>query len=126
LSLNNDELGILGSMVYAGIVSVGLIAGSMFLKFEAKRIILTSLAGMMMSLVLFTFQYSSAASFYALRFLTGAFQVAIQCSLGSSADLLPCLGGQLWRRPEDLVAHSPAGRSSIRSLHGVRDVESDL
>lgn len=54
LSLNNEELGVLGSLVYAGIVLVGFFIGKVFVLYNAKLILVAGYIGMVTSLFLFT------------------------------------------------------------------------
>jgi fucose permease len=71
LNISNEELGLLGSLVYAGIVTLGVLAGPIFMRYNAKLIILLSIVAMMGSLFLFTIQYGRTYPFFILRYLTG-------------------------------------------------------
>jgi predicted MFS family arabinose efflux permease len=73
--MSNDQLGILGSLVYAGIGVIGLFAGKLFIRKDPKFIISISLIAMIASLVSFTFTYGSSWPYYVIRFVTGAMQV---------------------------------------------------
>lgn len=53
LKLTPDQLGYLGSLVYAGISLVGIFGGKLFIHFNAKGIIIISYIGMIVSLVMF-------------------------------------------------------------------------
>ncbi|CAD8120620.1 unnamed protein product [Paramecium sonneborni] len=74
LNLSAEELGYLGSLVYAGISLVGLFGGKLFLHFNAKLIITISYFGMLGSLLMFPQHYKSSWLFYLSRFLTGCAQ----------------------------------------------------
>ncbi|CAD8102901.1 unnamed protein product [Paramecium primaurelia] len=74
LDLSAEELGYLGSLVYAGISLVGLFGGKLFLHFNAKLIVSISYFGMLGSLLMFPQHYKSSWLFYLSRFLTGCAQ----------------------------------------------------
>ena len=57
LDISDVQLGYLGSLVYAGIVALGILGGPLFIRFNPKIIIQTSLFAMMASLCLFTYKY---------------------------------------------------------------------
>ena len=65
----------LGSLVYAGIVALGVFAGPLFMRYNAKLIIQVSMVAMMASLCLFTVKYDVTYPYYIIRFLTGMAQV---------------------------------------------------
>ena len=73
LSLDNTELGLLGSLVYAGIVTVALFGGKIFLLVRARYLILGSYIGMLVTLSLFTVQYPKGIKwpYFVFRYLTG-------------------------------------------------------
>ena len=71
MHLSAEELGYLGSLVYAGISLVGLFGGKLFLHFNAKLIVTISYFGMLGSLLIFPQHYKTNLMFYLSRFLTG-------------------------------------------------------
>ena len=75
LDISDVQLGYLGSLVYAGIVVLGIFGGPLFIRFNPKIIIQTSLLAMMASLCLFTIKYQMSYPYFIIRFLTGIAQV---------------------------------------------------
>ncbi|CAK84475.1 unnamed protein product (macronuclear) [Paramecium tetraurelia] len=71
LELTSEQLGYLGSQVYAGVTLVCLFGGKLFLHFNSKMIVMISYIGMITSLTLFPLNYGSSWPFYIFRFLTG-------------------------------------------------------
>jgi MFS transporter, Spinster family, sphingosine-1-phosphate transporter len=71
LDISDEELGVLGSLVYAGIVVMGILAGPLFLRVSAKKLIIVSLLMMMLSLLVFTFRLPNVTFYLVVRFLTG-------------------------------------------------------
>ncbi|CAD8184840.1 unnamed protein product [Paramecium octaurelia] len=71
LELTSEQLGYLGSQVYAGVTLVCLFGGKLFLHFNSKLIVMLSYLGMISSLTLFPLNYGSSWPFYIFRFLTG-------------------------------------------------------
>ncbi|CAK95162.1 unnamed protein product (macronuclear) [Paramecium tetraurelia] len=71
LELTSEQLGYLGSQVYAGVSLVCLFGGKLFLHFNSKLIVMLSYLGMISSLALFPMNYGSSWPFYIFRFLTG-------------------------------------------------------
>jgi len=97
LSIGNGQLGLLGSLVYAGIVTIGLFGGKIFLLYDTKKIIIASYIGMLITLLGFTFKYPSKWPYFLYRYLTGISQVIsivnyLSTFKGFYAHLLPCLG----------------------------------
>ncbi|KAM3147384.1 hypothetical protein pb186bvf_000635 [Paramecium bursaria] len=74
LSLSDEELGYLGSLVYLGIVTIGLFGGRIFLTFKAKYVMIFSYLGMIIALTIFTQTFSQSWPYYISRYLTGAAQ----------------------------------------------------
>lgn len=70
--MSDEELGYLGSLVYLGIVSIGLFGGRIFLTFKAKYVIIVSYMGMIVALTIFTQTFASSWPYYVSRYLTGA------------------------------------------------------
>ncbi|CAD8099980.1 unnamed protein product [Paramecium primaurelia] len=71
LELTSEQLGYLGSQVYAGVTLVCLFGGKLFLHFNSKLIVMFSYLGMISSLTLFPLNYGSSWPYYIFRFLTG-------------------------------------------------------
>lgn len=75
LDITDEQLGVLGSLVYAGIVVMGIMAGPLFLRYSAKKLIHISLFTMMISLGVFTLKLPDVSCYLITRFLTGVSQV---------------------------------------------------
>lgn len=71
LEISDEELGVLGSLVYAGIVVMGIMAGPLFLRYSAKKLIHISLFTMMITLGIFTLKLPNVSCYLVTRFLTG-------------------------------------------------------
>lgn len=71
LNIGNGYLGLLGSLVYAGIVTIGLFGGKIFLIYDTKKLIIASYIGMIITLGLFTLQYPWIWPYFLYRYLTG-------------------------------------------------------
>ena len=75
LQVNDQYMGLLGSLVYLGIVLSGVFAGHIILKIGAKPTMLISLTLISFDLALFSMQIQQVEYYLALRFLIGLFQV---------------------------------------------------
>lgn len=74
LNIAEVELGLLGSIVYAGLLLGSLVAGQIFQRFASKSIIVVTVAAYILSLLMFP--VSENILFLGLsRFLVGFFQV---------------------------------------------------
>lgn len=73
LHINDSGLGLLGSLVYAGIVTVALFAGKIFFLVNARWLLIISYVGMLVNLSLFTIPYPNNTTwpYYLFRYLTG-------------------------------------------------------
>jgi MFS transporter, Spinster family, sphingosine-1-phosphate transporter len=72
--MSEAELGILGSIVYAGISIMGMFAGRLYQKFNSKMLTVAALVVLELSLLVFVFIPNKIAA-YATRFVTGVCQV---------------------------------------------------
>jgi hypothetical protein len=69
--IGDSDLGLLGSLVYAGIVTVGLFAGKIFFLIRARNLLILSYLGMLVTLSLFTITYPHKWPYFVFRYLTG-------------------------------------------------------
>ena len=72
--MSEAELGVLGSIVYAGISLMGMFAGRLYQKFNSKMLTVAALVVLELSLLVFVFIPNKVAA-YATRFVTGVCQV---------------------------------------------------
>lgn len=72
--MNDTELGFLGSIVYLGIVTVGTLAGHLYLRFNSKLLTMIALISLEGTLGLFVLSDQKWTA-YVSRFLVGSFQV---------------------------------------------------
>lgn len=75
--LNIDDLflGVLGSMVFMGLMSGSLVSGYMFTKYQCKKLILFSLAMISVGITMFTFAGNNKTLLIVSRLISGFFQV---------------------------------------------------
>jgi hypothetical protein len=62
----------MGSLVYAGIVITGLIGAKIFIRYQTKNIVITSILGCILSLMIFPLVKIEGLLFLS-RILTGSF-----------------------------------------------------
>lgn len=72
--MDETELGIMGSIVYLGIVLMGLFAGRLYQHFNSKLLTLGALVFLEFTLILFVFSDHKVTA-YISRFFTGVCQV---------------------------------------------------
>lgn len=72
--MNETELGFLGSIVYLGIVLMGLFAGRLYQRINSKVLTLGALIALQVSLALFILSANKGLAYFC-RFLTGVCQV---------------------------------------------------
>jgi len=72
--IGQTELGMLGSIVYLGIIVTGLYVGRLYQLIQSKLVCLIGLTGMCVSLLMFVLSHQVWLAMTS-RFLTGAFQV---------------------------------------------------
>ena len=72
--MNETELGFLGSIVYLGIVLMGLFAGRLYQRINSKLLTLGALIALEVSLALFILSANKGLAYFC-RFLTGVCQV---------------------------------------------------
>lgn len=75
LDINDFFLGILGSLVFAGLMTGSLISGVLYTKFNCKKIILISLFAVLLGLLLFPISGKNKWLLGAARLISGFFQV---------------------------------------------------
>jgi len=75
LEIDELFLGILGSVVFAGLMCGSLISGYLFTKYSCKHLILTSLVMIIVSILGFVFSDGNLTILLVSRFLSGFFQV---------------------------------------------------
>lgn len=73
--LNIDELflGVLGSMVFMGLMSGSLVSGYMFTKYQCKHLVLFSLTMISVGILMFTFSGSNKTLMITSRLISGFF-----------------------------------------------------
>jgi len=73
LHIDDSGLGLLGSLVYAGIVTVALFAGKIFFIINARGLLVVSYIGMLINLILFTVPFPHHVNwpYFIFRYLTG-------------------------------------------------------
>ena len=74
LNIAEVELGLLGSIVYGGLLLGSLVAGQMFQKFNSKSIVVTTVSAYILSLLMFPVSQNILLLGLS-RFLVGFFQV---------------------------------------------------
>lgn len=75
LGIEDFFLGILGSTVFAGLMIGSLVSGYLFTRFICKKIIIVSLANVLIGLILFPLSGKNQYLMIFSRFLSGFFQV---------------------------------------------------
>lgn len=74
LNITEVELGLLGSIVYGGLLLGSLLAGQLFQKFNSKRVIVSTVTAYILSLLMFPISKDILVLGLS-RFLVGFFQV---------------------------------------------------
>ena len=75
LQIDDLFLGVLGSMVFMGLMSGSLVSGYMFTKYQCKKLILFSLGMISLGITMFTFAGTNKALLITSRLISGFFQV---------------------------------------------------
>lgn len=75
LKIDELFLGILGSMVFVGLMAGSLVSGYMFTKYECKKIILFSLSMIALGITMFAFAGENKLMMLISRIISGFFQV---------------------------------------------------
>jgi MFS family permease len=75
LMIDDLFLGVLGSMVFMGLMSGSLVSGYMFTKYQCKKLILFSLAMIAVGIVMFTLAGTNKTLLIVSRLISGFFQV---------------------------------------------------
>lgn len=125
LNIAEVELGLLGSIVYGGLLLGSLVAGQTFQRFTSKSIIIFTVAAYILSLLMFP--VSKNILFLGLsRFLVGFFQVNYSVFRvflrisGVFSCVFSCLGRFVRTKEKNYVVNVFTARSSLWSVPGLR------